>query len=240
MKLYGELEKYEAQDDGTIVVTGYASSEDVDADGERVSKEAMAAALPEYMKFANIREMHQPKAAGIALKAEVQADGRTLLEALIVDAGAVRKVQRGVYKGFSIGGKVTARDAEDAALITGVRLSEISLVDRPANPKAVFAMWKIDGGDDVEDLSVQYVDETVENMEKFEKILVLEADNQLLRGKIEQLESALAATAQPPKALLKVVGKAEDYAVDDEPDIAADDVMGQLRKALRSPSFLVW
>jgi len=33
-----------------------------------------------------------------------------------------------------------------------------------------------------------------------------------------------------------VVGKAEDYAVDDEPDIAADDVMGQLRKALRSPS----
>jgi len=28
--------------------------------------------------------------------------------------------------------------------------------------------------------------------------------------------------------------------VDDEPDIAADDVMGQLRKALRSPSFLVW
>ena len=52
------------------------------------------------------------------------------------------KVREGVYKGFSIGGSVTTRDAGDPQIVTGVELTEISLVDRPANPDAVFALWK--------------------------------------------------------------------------------------------------
>jgi phage head maturation protease len=144
MKLYGTIEKTEQQEDGTIVVTGYASSEDVDSQGEIVTSKAMADALPDYMKFANIREMHQPKAAGVALEAAVQDDGRTWIKAHIVDDEAVKKVQTKVYKGFSIGGKVTGRDDSNKAIITGVKLSEISLVDRPANPSATFEMWKGD------------------------------------------------------------------------------------------------
>ena len=145
MKLFGTIEKSEQQDDGTIIVSGFASSTDTDSDGEIITSDAMKAALPDYMKFANIREMHQAKAAGVALKTEVQADGRTYLEALIVDDAAVKKVMTGVYKGFSIGGKVTSRDDVNKSIITGIRLSEISLVDRPANPSAVFAMWKGEG-----------------------------------------------------------------------------------------------
>ena len=144
MRLYGTIEKAEPQADGTIIVTGYASSEDVDSQGEIVTAKAMADALPDYMKFANIREMHQPKAAGVALEAIVQDDGRTWLKAHIVDDDAVKKVQAQVYKGFSIGGKITGRDETNTSIITGVQLSEISLVDRPANGKAVFEMWKAD------------------------------------------------------------------------------------------------
>jgi hypothetical protein len=48
----------------------------------------------------------------------------------------------GVYKGFSIGGRITARDPADRNIITGLELSEISVVDRPANPEAVFDCWK--------------------------------------------------------------------------------------------------
>ena len=142
MKLFGTIEKAVANDDGTVTVSGYASSEDVDSDGEIITAEAMKAALPDYMKFANIREMHQPSAAGIAIKAEVHSDGRTYIEALIVDDGAVKKVKTQVYKGFSIGARVTGRDTLNKNIITGIRLSEISLVDRPANPSAVFEMWK--------------------------------------------------------------------------------------------------
>lgn len=144
MRLYGTIEKAEPQEDGTIIVTGYASSEDVDSQGEIVTAEAMKAALPDYMKFANIREMHQMKAAGVALEAEVQDDGRTWLRAHIVDDDAVKKVQKQVYKGFSIGGRVTGRDESNKAVITGLQLSEISLVDRPANSQAVFSMGKVD------------------------------------------------------------------------------------------------
>ena len=111
----------------------------------------MKAALPDYMKFANIREMHQPKAAGVALSAEVVDDGKTKLCAHIVDAEAVKKVKSGVYKGFSIGGRVTARAQMNKAVITGVKLSEISLVDRPANPDAVITCYKAeDAGKDDE------------------------------------------------------------------------------------------
>ena len=41
------------------MVYGYASTEAVDSQGEVVRKEALAAALPDYMRFANVREMHQ-------------------------------------------------------------------------------------------------------------------------------------------------------------------------------------
>lgn len=150
-KLYGEIAKVEDQDDGTIIVEGYASAETVDSDGETIKADAISAALPDYMKFANIREMHQPKAAGVALSAETEADGRTKLCAHIVDAEAVKKVKAGVYKGFSIGGRVTARDELDKAVITGIKLSEISLVDRPANPDAVITCYKAeDAGKDDE------------------------------------------------------------------------------------------
>lgn len=144
MKIYGSIEKIEKQADGTIYVHGYASSEAVDADGEIIKASAIKGAIPDYMKFANIREMHQPKAAGTTIEMEVQDDGRTFIKAHIVDADAVLKVNNKVYKGFSIGGRVTERDAEDKKIIKGIRLSEISLVDRPANPEAVFTICKVE------------------------------------------------------------------------------------------------
>jgi phage head maturation protease len=145
LNFFGEIEKTEQQADGTIIVSGYASTEDRDSQGEIVLASAMKAALPDYMKFANIREMHQPKAAGTTVEAAVQDDGRTWIKAHIVDSEAVKKVQNKVYKGFSIGGRVTGRDEANKSTITSFTLSEISLVDRPANPEAVLACWKADG-----------------------------------------------------------------------------------------------
>ena len=148
MRLYGEISKTEAQDDGTLKVEGFASSEAVDSDGEIVTAEAMKAALPDYMKFGAVREMHQSKAAGTAIEAAVQADGRTYFKAHIVDTEAVKKVNAGVYKGFSIGGKVTSRDELNKSTVTGLKLVEISLVDRPANQEAVFSLAKFEDDED--------------------------------------------------------------------------------------------
>lgn len=153
-KLYANIEKAEKQDDGTIKVYGYASSEVVDSDGETVTADAMKAARDGYMAFANVREMHDPKkAAGVAIEYEVQEDGRTWFGAHVVDPVAVLKVETGVYKGFSIGAKVPA-GGRDGKVIKAIDLREVSLVDRPANPEAVFVLAKaMDGAGEGETLN---------------------------------------------------------------------------------------
>ncbi|HEZ4220174.1 TPA: HK97 family phage prohead protease, partial [Neisseria meningitidis] len=145
-KLYAEIAKMETQDDGTVKVWGYASSEAVDSDGEVIAAAAMKAAIPDYMKFGAEREMHGSNAAGTAIEINVEDDGRTFFVAHIVDPVAVTKVKTGVYKGFSIGGSVTAHDELNKSQITGLKLTEISLVERPANPDAVSTCFKADKG----------------------------------------------------------------------------------------------
>lgn len=142
MRLYGAIQKVEPQDDGTVRVHGIATSEAVDDQGEIVRAEAMRAAIPDYMCFPALREMHQLSAAGTTLEAEVWEDGTTRIVAHVIDPVAVAKVKNRVYRGFSIGGRVTQRDRGNPKAITGLVLDEISLVDRPANPEAIFDCWK--------------------------------------------------------------------------------------------------
>jgi hypothetical protein len=147
MKIFVPIVKIEERDDGTLFVAGIASSEALDSQGEVITSDAMKAALPDFFKYGtgNLREMHQPIAAGRVDKAEVGEDGKTYIECVVVDPIAVKKVQENVYKGFSVGGRATEKND---GVISGLRLSEISLVDRPANPEAVISVWKADGMDD--------------------------------------------------------------------------------------------
>lgn len=146
MRLYGAFTKVQKQADGTLYVEGVASSEAVDAAGEIVKASAMQAALPDYLKFPALREMHQLIAAGKTLAADVSEDGKTYIAAKVVDPVACKKVEEGVYAGFSIGGSVPpgGRSKDNPKIIEVLKLSEISLVDRPANPEAVISLVKIE------------------------------------------------------------------------------------------------
>ena len=161
-KIYGEFSKVEEMNDGTLKVWGYASSETKDAEGEIITAAAMKAAIPDYMKFGAVREMHKASAAGTAIEIEVQDDGRTFFGCHVVDSEAVKKVKNNVYKGFSIGGGIPkdGRDPLNKSIVNKINLIEISLVDRPCNPEAVFTMYKAEGVDE-ESLN--------ENAEKVEK-----------------------------------------------------------------------
>jgi phage head maturation protease len=146
MKIFAPIAKI---DEEQRMVYGYASTEALDSQGEVVKRDAIKAALPDYLKFGNIREMHQPSAVGVAKGAEMDDTG-LYLSAKVVDDAAWIKVKEGVYKGFSIGGAVKGRDPANKAIITDLALMEISLVDRPANPEAVFEMFKSDLAIDLE------------------------------------------------------------------------------------------
>lgn len=121
-------------------VHGYATTEALDAHDEVVELSAIAKALPEYNKYKNIREMHSSSAVGVATKTSVDEKGLFII-AKIVDDNAWKKVREQVYKGFSIGGRVISMVKNR---ITDLTLDEISLVDRPANPEAVFSLYKRD------------------------------------------------------------------------------------------------
>nr|DAP95549.1 MAG TPA: prohead serine protease [Caudoviricetes sp.] len=213
-KLYAEIAKMEAQDDGTVKVWGYASSEAVDSDGEIIAAEAMKAAIPDYMKFGAVREMHGSNAAGTAIEINVEDDGRTFFGAHIVDPIAVTKVKTGVYKGFSIGGSVTARDELNKSQITGLKLTEISLVDRPANPDAVFTCFKADkpkDGEEAADKDDEPADKTDETpADDTEKADGEKVDDKEDDKKDETEKSASVNLSESEIAILKaVLAKAE-------------------------------
>lgn len=156
-KVFATITKVDDNGDGTIDVHGVASTETKDAQGETVTKGCMIDALPDYFAHGTgaLRAMHQPIAAGYVYKAEVNAAGETEISAKVVDPVEVLKVTTGTYKGFSIGGKKVPGGYDAATkTISKMKLTEISLVDRPANPEATITMWK------GEDMDIQS-DETV-------------------------------------------------------------------------------
>lgn len=142
---YFEIKKFTKAEDGTLMVDGVASTGNRDDDGEIITSEAMKAALPDFMKWANLREMHQPIAAGAIKAMSVDTDGKTQITAHVVDAGSVLKVETGVLKGFSVRGSIS-RNANDKTIIEAIKLSEVSLVDRPANPECTITVVKMKQG----------------------------------------------------------------------------------------------
>jgi phage head maturation protease len=158
------------------VVVGYASSERVDGQNDVVDSEALSQALGDYMQWANLREMHQPKAVGKVLSATpvrgtIQLkDGSKLTNPLrivaqIIDSETWEKVKTGVLKGFSIGGKVLQAltqkmNGKEVRRITGLQLHEISLVDRPANPDARIILMKRDDSSSSDDAVTKVVNPT--------------------------------------------------------------------------------
>jgi len=219
MKFYGAITKTEEMDDGTIKVWGTASSEAIDSDGEIITAEAMKAAIPDYMKFGGtgaVREMHKAAAAGTTFEIEVLDDGTTSIGTHIVDPVAVKKVKTGVYKGFSIGGKVTSRDELKKTTVTGLKLVEISLVDRPANQDAIFSLVKFEEGEE-HDIK-KYAGEQI-----YDASQALEA----LRAVFYLYSKELSETVENPdqvEALKSVIDNLKAFIASEikEPDNSAD------------------
>lgn len=125
-------------DDEQRIVSGYASTEVIDCQGDIITTDAMKKAFPEYMKFANVREMHTDSAVGIVKSYRFDEKG-TFIDVEVADDSAWNKVKKEVYKGFSIAGAVKKKIGNN---ITDLMLVEISLVDRPANPLALITEYK--------------------------------------------------------------------------------------------------
>lgn len=138
-------------------VTGIATADNFDTDRDIMEIGASVDAFQNWI--GNIREMHQPKAVGKMLNfnapVPVEYKGKMYngLEVTVyVSKGAEdtwQKVLDGTLKGFSIGGGVIEKSMEYdrasdcvARRVSKYMLTELSLVDNPANPAALITMFK--------------------------------------------------------------------------------------------------
>lgn len=144
-------------------VSGYATLDNIDSQGDVVTAEASRAAFERAR--GNIREMHDKIAAGriIDFREDEYLDQDTgrLYRGIFVTAriseGAEStwlKVLDGTLSGFSIGGEINEAESEYVAdagrvvrFIKDYDLTELSLVDNPANPLAnIFSIQKSASG----------------------------------------------------------------------------------------------
>ena len=160
VRLFGTLEKVSKQDDGSLLIDFVATTESVDDQNEIMDYEAAKAASADYMKWANVREMHQPSAVGTTLT--LQTDDvlkRITGTAHVVDPLAVTKVETGVYKGVSMGGSKLATEMQKVGgkmvrRITAIKWKELSLVDRPSNDDSALTIAKMADAESEEEPNV--------------------------------------------------------------------------------------
>jgi len=133
------------------IIEGYASTTNVDEEGDIIAKEALAYALDDYMKYPTVRFMHQREPIGKTIDAKV--DDRGLFVRVQITDKTNRGnevwglIEDGIVKGFSIGGRVIAAKRyfdknlkRNVTKITKMKLIEISLVDSPANRETLFSV----------------------------------------------------------------------------------------------------
>lgn len=145
------------------IVSGFATLDNVDRQGDRITSEASRKAFENFK--GNVRLMHQPIPAGkvVNFRTEMFFDTETNKQysGVYVDAyiskGADNiweMVLDGTLTGFSIGGNVKdsepvldAESQKTVRIIKDYDLVELSLVDSPANQLAnIFSIQKTDHG----------------------------------------------------------------------------------------------
>ncbi|WP_205836150.1 hypothetical protein [Methylobacterium brachiatum] len=139
------------------LVYGVATAEAPDRSGEVCD---YASTKPFYEKWSggiakatdgrslgNLRAMHGKVAAGKVTQIAFNDDARQIeICAKVVDDAEWRKVEEGVYTGFSQGGAYAKRwKGEDGLMRYTADPSEVSLVDLPCLPSATFQVLKADG-----------------------------------------------------------------------------------------------
>lgn len=157
LNLFVQLRKVDAKE---RIVYGTAVVEEVDRAGEIFD---YATSKPNFEKWSegiakstdgkslgNVRAMHGNVAAGKLVDIGFD-DARKAIDvaAKIVDDNEWKKVEEGVYTGFSIGGKYSKRWADGANKRYTAVPAEVSLVDLPCGPSAQFSMIKADGSEEM-------------------------------------------------------------------------------------------
>lgn len=144
-----DIVKAERDADGNLIVYGKATGPDLDLDGQVCDPAWLKSAMPSWMEWGNVREMHQPIAAGVGTELVAEGDD-WWVKSKCVDPSTAKKIDEGVLKGYSVGiknPKVVKDASAPGGRIIGGTIVEVSYVDRPCNPTATMMVCKAAGPD---------------------------------------------------------------------------------------------
>lgn len=238
---WAPITKSEKQDDGTLLVYGPAASSALDRDQQRLDAAWLDQAMPRWLADGGgVREQHDPKkAVGVGVGLSKGDDGAHLLTARIVDPVAVKKIEYGVLKGFSVGIKnprieMGKTDAPNG-LVTAGDVIEVSVVDRPANGECLFELAKADAAGELVLVEDPHVVEKTETFgllpELFDRLAAPVKDALAAlatSGAQVAAELGKADGPEPVPVVVNVVVKA------DAPDLAKDYSAAEKREALKN------
>lgn len=144
--------KISPQNDGSLIIEGWASTTAVDSYNEIVASEAFNETMPEYVNRFNSLMLYMHDWWGIAigkiLSYEVKAEGlwvKARISATELGKDLIVLIKDGVLRSFSIGFRpIKYEDNEETGIrtYTKIQVMEISIVNVPANPLAHFSIAK--------------------------------------------------------------------------------------------------
>lgn len=145
------ITKMEKDARGNLVIHGVATDGTVDSDHQIVDSDWSAKALTDWLATGgNVRMSHdskRPIGKGTQVQLDRDGDGKHWVKSVIVDPLAIKLVEEGVLRAYSVGiiDPVIKRDPSGRApggIICGGTLAELSVVDRPANKNAYLELAK--------------------------------------------------------------------------------------------------
>lgn len=139
-----------ATEETSLVVTGMASTPDIDRYDDIVHPMAFAKSLEQYLKNPQVLLQHNhDKPIGVTEEATIGVTEGLKVKCRISinEDNVFDKIKNGVMRAFSIGFMVKAYqwqtiEWKEIRVITELDLIEISVVAVPANPKCLFTMEK--------------------------------------------------------------------------------------------------
>ncbi len=246
------------QQDGTLIVRGYFTSDHRDEVGDTITRSATERAIPKFRQWGNIRRMHLPDPVGKVLRIGLE-DGLEWneVEIKVIDPKAVFEVENGLLPALSVGILLNLDDIEmmedGGWMIHNYTLAEISLVDHPANYDARLKNLPVDQG--LRTLAREYgMDVLARSMANLlDRELAMEEQNTVEKDAIETepvekshetpteetpVKETPAAEAAAEETLVEAVEKSEEPAVEETPATeeapAAEDRLKNLEDGFRS------
>lgn len=216
--LTSTFKSVEPNEDGSVNIKGYASTNDTDRAGDVINKEAWEkGGLDNFTNNPIILFNHDyNKPIGRATSLETDEKGLKITANLSKSAGDVTNlVKEGILRAFSVGFRVKDADymeSGDGYLIKDAELFEVSVVSVPANQAATFSVAKsFDTQSEYDEWKKQFVKPTEAKQPQDTDKMSVFKENKMSDNKDFNLEEFAKSVAKETTAAI-AMQQAEDKA----------------------------